>query len=98
MEAARSAFSFPAKPNQRTAIFDAAATAVRSFESLPRVRSERHIVILISDGLDNASSTKADSVIAAALANRVSFYVIHLPLFAPRDGRLAIRSPAKGFS
>lgn len=97
MEAARTAFSFPAKPNQRTAIFDAAAAAVRSFDSLPRVRSERHIVILISDGLDNASSTKADSVIAAALNKRVSFYVIHLPLFAPRDGRLAIRAPAKGF-
>ena len=97
MEAARGAFSFPAKPNQRTAIFDAAAAAVRSFDSLPRVRSERHIVILISDGLDNASSTNADRVIAAARTKRISFYVIHLPLFAPRDGRLAIRSPAKGF-
>ncbi len=97
LAAVRSAFNFPARPNQRTAIFDAAAAAVRSFDSLPRIRSERHIVILISDGLDNASSAKAESVIKAALDKRVSFYVIHLPLFAPRDGRLAIRSPAKGF-
>lgn len=97
LEVVRSAFSFPARPNQRTAIFDAAASAVRSFDSLPRIRSERHIVILISDGLDNASAAKAEGVIKTALDKRVSFYVIHLPLFAPRDGRLAIRSPAKGF-
>lgn len=97
LEAVRSAFTFPARPNQRTAIFDAAAAAVRSFDSMPLIRSERHIVILISDGLDNASSAKVESVIRSALDKRVSFYVIHLPLFAPRDGRLAIRSPAKGF-
>ena len=97
LESARSAFSFPAAPNQRTAIFDAAAAAVNAFDALPRIRSERRIVILISDGLDNASSVKFDSVVAAAVKNRVSFYVIHLPLFAPLDGRLAIRRPAKGF-
>ncbi|HEX4900413.1 MAG TPA: VWA domain-containing protein [Pyrinomonadaceae bacterium] len=97
LEAARSAFTFPAKPNQRTAIFDAAAAAVRSFDSLPRIRSERHIVILISDGLDNASTAKAENIITAALDKRVSFYVIHLPLFTPREGQLAIRSPTKGF-
>ena len=34
LEAVRSAFNFPARPNQRTAIFDAAAAAVRSFDSL----------------------------------------------------------------
>jgi Ca-activated chloride channel family protein len=94
---AREAFKFPAGANRRTAIFDAAAKAVRMFDELPRVRSERHIVILMSDGLDNASKTKADAVIDAALDKRVSFYVIHLPLFEPREGRLAVRSPAKGF-
>jgi hypothetical protein len=36
-------------------------------------------------------------VIDRALDKRVSFYVIHLPLFEPRDGRLAVRSPSKGF-
>ena len=97
LETARSAFSFPAAANQRTAIFNAAAAAIRTFDSLPRVRSERRIVILISDGLDNASSIKVDNVITAALDKHVSFYVIHLPLFAPRNGRLAIRPPAKGF-
>jgi Ca-activated chloride channel family protein len=86
-----------AAPNQQTAIFDAAAKAVKTFEDLPRVRSERRIVILISDGLDTISRTKADSVIDAALEQRVSFYVIHLPLFEPIDGHLAVWRPSKGF-
>jgi Ca-activated chloride channel homolog len=97
LDAARSAFRFSAGPNQRTAIFDAAAKSVRTFEELPKIRSERRIVVLISDGLDNRSSTSADSVINAALNQRVSFYVIHLPLFEPRDGRLEVRRPSKGF-
>ena len=94
---ARDAFRFPVKTNQHTAIFDAAATAVNAFDALPRVRSERRIVILISDGLDNASLTKAAAVIQAAVQKQVSFYVIHLPLFQPRDGRLVVRPAAKGF-
>jgi Ca-activated chloride channel family protein len=94
---ARSAFRFSAAPNQQTAIFDAAAVAVNAFETLPRVRSERRITVLISDGLDNLSRTNADSVIKSAQEKRVSFYVIHLPLFEPIDGRLAVRRPSKGF-
>ena len=95
--AARDAFNFPAAANQRTALFDAANFAVRSFEALPRIRSERRIVILISDGLDNSSQSKAGDVIKAANTKRISFYVIHIPLFTPRDGRLIVRPPASGF-
>ena len=94
---ARDAFSFSSAPNQRTAIFDAAAAALNAFDELPPIRSERRIVILISDGLDNASATKPSAVIEAASRKRVSFYVIHLPLFEPRDGRLSVRRPARGF-
>ncbi|MEP6920184.1 MAG: VWA domain-containing protein [bacterium] len=96
-EETRKAFDFSAAPNRSTAIFDAAAAAVRSFDALPRVRSERRIAILISDGLDNASTAKASAVIELALQKGVSFYVIHIPLFEPRDNRLVVRSPAKGF-
>jgi hypothetical protein len=53
--------------------------------------------VLISDGLDTRSRTSADSVIEAALEQHVSFYVIHFPLFEPRDGRLEVRRPSKGF-
>ncbi len=95
--AAREAFNFPVRANQHTAIFDAAAAAVNAFGALTRVRSERRIVILISDGLDNASTMKAGPIIQAAVQKQVSFYVIHLPLFEPRNGRLAVRPPAKGF-
>lgn len=94
---ASEAFSFPVKKNQHTAIFDAAAEAVSAFDALPHFRSERRIVILISDGLDNASTLKGGSVVKAALEGQISFYVIHLPLFAPLDGHLAVRPPAKGF-
>jgi Ca-activated chloride channel family protein len=97
LNATRAAFRFNAAPNQQTAIFDAAAKAVAAFDDLPRVRAERRIIVLISDGLDTRSRTSADYVINAALERRVSFYVIHLPLFEPRDGRLEVRRPSKGF-
>lgn len=96
-DVAREAFTFPIAINSRTAIFDAAAAAMSVFDSLPLTRSERRIIVLISDGLDNASRTRPDTVIDSALSQRVSFYVIHLPLFEPRDGRLVVRSTAKGF-
>jgi len=97
LDNARAAFRFTAGSNEQTAIFDAAASAVAAFDDLPPVRSERRIIVLISDGLDTRSRTSADVVINAALEKRVSFYVIHLPLFEPRDGRLQVRSPSKGF-
>lgn len=91
------AFKSIASPNTHTAIFDAAAKAVDAFQTLPSSRTERRIVILISDGLDNASHTKASSVINQATEKQISFYVIHLPLFEPRDNRLAVRTPSRGF-
>jgi Ca-activated chloride channel family protein len=92
---ALAAFNFPAIAGRRTAIFDAALAAVRSFNTPDR--AERRIVILISDGLDTASTMTAAKVISEALESGVSFYVIHLPLFEPRDGRLVPRPAAKGF-
>ena len=97
VDAARAAFIFTAQRDRRTAIFDAALKSVQAFKTLPLVRGERRIVVLISDGLDNRSRTNATSVINAAFNQRVSFYVIHLPLYEPRDGRLAVRPPSKGF-
>ena len=94
---AREAFDLPAAVNQHTAIFDAAAHTIELFDQLPRVRSERRIVILFSDGLDNASRAKAKTVVETANKNLVSFYVIHIPLFEPRDGRLSVRTPSSGF-
>ena len=97
LDATRAAFSASTASNQHTAIFDAAAAATKLFETLPRIRSERRLVILISDGLDTASTVKPREVIEAAMKNQVTFYVIHLPLFTPSEGRLKVRTPAKGF-
>jgi Ca-activated chloride channel homolog len=97
-DAALDAFNLSVRANEHTAIFDAAAKAIEMFDALPKVRTERRIVVLISDGLDNTSKTKFETVIEAARRRPpVSFYVIHLPLFEPRDGRLMVRRPAKGF-
>lgn len=95
--AARAAFTFSEGRNEHTAIFDAANAAVGIFRNLARVRTERRIVILISDGLDNLSKTKPGAVIESARGAQVTFYVIHLPLFAPIEGRLAVRPASKGF-
>lgn len=94
---ARDAFRFASMRDRRTAIFDAALAAVRSFSAGGQSPTERRIIILISDGLDTASSARASDAIKTAREANVSFYIIHLPLFAPRDGRLAPRPTAKGF-
>lgn len=93
--AALEAFNLPALPSGRTAIFDAALEAVRAFSSSDH--AERRIVILISDGLDTASRVDAARVVSEARERGISFYVIHLPLFEPRDGRLRVRTPSRGF-
>src|SRR5205085_10108113 len=97
VEQARAAFKIDARPNQHTAIFDAALAAVRAFDARPSDARERRIAIILSDGLDTASTTRATTVIAAANERAVTFYVIHLPLFAPHNGELAVRRPTRGF-
>ena len=90
-------FSLPAMPGRRTAIFDAAAAAVRAFTERGSDPAERRIVVLISDGLDTVSTIKAESVIKEARALGVSIYVIHLLSFVVSDDRLVPRAAAKGF-
>src|SRR6266567_6474112 len=96
-EAVLAAFSVGARQSQGTAIFDGAAAAVRSFDGSGGFSSERRIVILLSDGLDTLSSTSYRRVIDTAQARGISFYVVHFPLFTPREGRLVQRTPSKGF-
>ncbi len=94
---ARAAFTVPVNLSERTAIFDAAMVAIQAYARRAENSPERRIAILISDGLDTASNAKAQEVVAAAIRMNVSFYVIQLPLFTPRDGRLVPRPAAKGF-
>lgn len=97
LRGALKAFQIASLPDRRTAVFDAARDAVRAFGTRGRSAAERRIVVLVSDGLDTASDTPPASVVTAANAVGVSFYVIHLPLYAPVDGRLTARKPSKGF-
>lgn len=94
---AEAAFSISTQPNQRTAIFNAVAASLRAFATSGNNQTERRILILISDGLDNASTRRPAAVINDARSLGVSIYVIHLPLYAPRDGRLEPRPASKGF-
>ena len=61
--AVSSALNLPSASEPRTAIFDAAASALRSFDSSRSDPAERRIVVLLSDGLDNASATSRKTVI-----------------------------------
>ncbi|MBV9926877.1 MAG: VWA domain-containing protein [Acidobacteria bacterium] len=97
LRAARKAFQIASLPDRRTAIFDAAREAVRAFGKSGSSAAERRLVVLISDGLDNASAAAAADVIAEANAAGVSFYVIHLPLYAPSGEHLVARKASKGF-
>ncbi|HEX8180639.1 MAG TPA: VWA domain-containing protein [Pyrinomonadaceae bacterium] len=96
-EQTRAAFQVAAQPNQHTAIFDAALAAVRAFDESRLSATERRIVVLISDGLDTASTTRPADVLAEAQARGVTLYVIHLPLLTVAGGELVVRRPARGF-
>jgi VWFA-related protein len=97
VETAREAFAFPAMPERRTAIFNAALSAVQLFSERREDPAERRIVILTSDGLDTASNVKGADVIEQARNAGVSFYVIHFPIYTPQDGRLQPRPAARDF-
>jgi VWFA-related protein len=90
-------FSFPANSGRHTAIFDGAISALQLLGRRRSDPTERRIVILTSDGLDTGSKARASDVIAKARSENVSFYIIHFPLFTPRDGRLKARPTASGF-
>lgn len=83
-----------------TAIFDALAEAVERLNNLKGEAAERRrVVILISDGLDNASRKNYSDVARQAEAAGVSVYVIHLPLFYPgASGHLEPRPTTPGFT
>jgi Ca-activated chloride channel family protein len=94
---ASGAFELPALVNHRTAIFEAAASAVRVFDKRRSDVGERRIIVLISDGLDTMSTTQPREVIGAANERGISIYSIQIPLYTPVDGGLRPRSASKGF-
>jgi Ca-activated chloride channel homolog len=98
MEEAKRAFTFPPSKNVGSAIFDTALAAIRDLSVRSNNEAHRKILILISDGLDNRSSSRAADVIRAAQESLVSIYVIHFPLYTPAEGYLTQRRTARGFT
>jgi len=97
IRAARAGFDFSARTGRHTAIFDGAMSALQLLSQRRNDPTERRIVILTSDGLDTTSKVKASYVIARARNENVSFYIIHFPLYSPREGTLKARPVAAGF-
>lgn len=95
--AVRRAFNVGVRRGSRTAVFDAALAAVRYFDDLGANNLERRVVVLISDGLDTASTTLPSAVVNEANLRGVAIYVVHLPLYTPREGRLVPRQASRGF-
>lgn len=96
-DAARSAFIFNSRDDSRTAIFDAALSALQAFRDDTAHNGERRIIVLISDGLDNISRTRPKAIITEARRRNISFYVIHLPLYRVMHGGVSMRRPSDGF-
>lgn len=96
-ELSTDSFQIAARSNSRTAVFDGAVAAVRAFDGAGASAAERRIVVLLSDGLDTASTTRPAEVVKAARERGVSIYVIHLPLYGIRDDGIGVRRPSRGF-
>ena len=96
-ELSSESFQIAARRDSRTVIFDGALAAVRAFDAAGASAAERRIVVLLSDGLDTASTARPADVVAAARGRGVSIYVIHLPLYGVRSDRIGVRRPSRGF-
>ena len=90
-------FQIAARRDSRTAVFDGALASVRAFDGAGANPAERRIVVLLSDGLDTASTVRPAEVVAAARQRGVSIYVIHLPVYGVRGDRVGLRRPSRGF-
>ncbi len=97
LKRAEKGFVIPAQANRKTAIFDAALSAITVFSLKDRDPTERKILILFSDGLDNLSRTKSQNVIEEANKTDVSIYILHLPIYMADGNELKLRKPSKGF-
>src|SRR5262249_14926983 len=62
-------------PTGRTALYDAIAVAL---DQLKQGHQDKKVLLLISDGGDNASHIQLDEVVRRAKESRASFYAISL--------------------
>lgn len=79
----------------QTAIFDALLFALQELASLPEP-PYRRVILLLTDGLDTASTVSPADCLRMAQALGVSVYVIVIPIYSPVEGRLRPRPIAPG--
>jgi len=75
---------------RQTAIFNALLFAFQQLAALPEAHI-RKLTILITDGLDTASTVSPDQCLRVAEAAGITLYVIVIPLYSPVEGRLRPR-------
>lgn len=75
---------------RQTAIFDALLFAFQQLAVLPEAHI-RKLTLLITDGLDTASTVSPNQCLRVAEAAGITLYVIVIPLYSPVEGRLRPR-------
>lgn len=79
----------------QTAIFDALLFAFQQLAALPDAHA-RKLALLLTDGLDTASTVDPAQCLQIAEAAGITLYAIIIPLYSPVEGRLRPRPVAKG--
>ncbi|MCS6816803.1 MAG: VWA domain-containing protein [Blastocatellia bacterium] len=82
---------------RQTAIFDALFFAFQQLAMVPEGHV-RKVALLITDGLDTASTVSPDQCLRVAEATGITLYVIIIPIYVPVEGRLRPRPIAPGLA
>ncbi len=75
---------------RQTAIFNALLFAFQQLAALPEAHI-RKLTLLITDGLDTASTVSPDQCLRVAEASGITLYIIVIPFYSPVEGRLRPR-------
>jgi Ca-activated chloride channel family protein len=81
----------------QTAIFDALLFAFERLAALPEAHV-RKVVLVVTDGLDTASTVSPTECLRVAEAAGITTYIIVIPLYSPTEGRLRPRPIAAGLA
>ncbi len=81
----------------QTAIFNALLFAFERLAALPEAHV-RKVVLVVTDGLDTASTVSPTECLRVAEAAGITTYIVVIPLYSPAEGRLRPRPIAKGLA
>jgi len=81
----------------QTAIFDALLFAFERLAALPEAHV-RKVVLVVTDGLDTASTVSPAQCLGVAEAAGITTYIVVIPLYSPVQGHLRPRPIAAGLA